>query len=216
VTTLHRARIVQGLPEERSSVPSLPLVTPEASRRVAGEVAEAHDAGEAIKKRAQAEADALVAAARAGAVDIAAKAAAEAREAEEAKLAGLYLALQRADETRAERDIARTAELAVVLAERLLGAALALDPGVVAQLAQNALAEARGARRAVIEASPLDVATLRGQLDGASILEITDIRPDPSLGRGSIRIRTNIGDVDATLRTRLDRLGAALRDVLRS
>jgi flagellar biosynthesis/type III secretory pathway protein FliH len=216
VTTLGRARIIPASPASReSSSADLPVVTPERQRRIADEEIRAREAAREILARARSEAAAIVDEARRGAEAVAHEAAEEARQAEEAKLAAMYLHLVRTDEQRAERDLDRAITLAVVLSERLLGKALEQDPRTIVQLARQALAEARGARRATIEASPLDVEALeRDLVEVGFASHAVDVRADPALGRGSLRISTNLGTLDAQLHPQLERLARALRDSL--
>jgi flagellar biosynthesis/type III secretory pathway protein FliH len=83
------------------------------------------------------------------------------------------------------------------------------------KLAEQALAEARGARSATILASPLDIDALTHHLEAAGIGPVvTLVRADPSLGRGSLRIVTNLGTLDAELHPQLERLARALRDTI--
>jgi flagellar biosynthesis/type III secretory pathway protein FliH len=196
----------------------VPLVQPETTRRIAREAVEASLLAKRILGEARVEAAEMLVRAREEAAQAKAEAANEARENEVAKLAAGFLALQVADERRADRDLDRAVALACVLAERLLGEALDSDPLRVLALARQALLEARGAHRAVIEASPLDVETLRshvldlGSAEGS--LKIIEIRADPLLSRGSLRIHTNLGNLDAQLTPQLERLAKALRDAL--
>jgi flagellar biosynthesis/type III secretory pathway protein FliH len=41
-----------------------------------------------------------------------------------------------------------------------------------------------------------------------------DVRDDPALARGALRLHTDVGILDAQLAPRLERLAVALRDVL--
>jgi len=41
-----------------------------------------------------------------------------------------------------------------------------------------------------------------------------EIREDPSLARGELRLQTDLGTIDARLAPRFERLAAALRDAL--
>ncbi|MDP9036165.1 MAG: flagellar assembly protein FliH, partial [Myxococcota bacterium] len=117
--------------------------------------------------------------------------------------------------TRLAGDVHRVVALAVVLAERLLGAALELDPARIAELARTVVAEARGARRVVFDAHPLDADALRKHLHEAALdLESLEVREDASLARGGLRLHTDVGTIDAKLTPRLERLAAALRDAL--
>jgi flagellar biosynthesis/type III secretory pathway protein FliH len=214
VTIAGRARILKG----QRGAPRVPLVQPQTTRRIPREAVEASLLAKRILEEARAEAAATLVRAREEAAHAKADAANEARENEVAKLAAGFLALRVADERRAERDLDRAVALACVLAERLLGEALNSDPLRVLALARQALLEARGTHRAVIEASPLDVETLRshvlhlGSAEGS--LKIIEIRADPLLSRGSLRIHTNLGNLDAQLTPQLERLAKALRDAL--
>jgi len=214
VSPLGRARVVPAASRAPDTSPP-PLLAPAHHRRVAAEELRARGAAAEILAQARAEAARLLEAATAEATDLARSAATEARQAGEARLAAGFVALRAEDERRAERDLDRAVALAVVLAERLLGAALAADPGVIAGLARQALAEARGARRAVIDASPLDADALQRHLVTLGLEPgAVEVRADHTLDRGSLRISTNLGTLDAQLRPQLDRLARALRDTL--
>jgi flagellar assembly protein FliH len=211
-----RAVIVKRAEVEGSkAVPLFPMVRPETRTRVAREAVAASLVAKRLLEDARQEADSILRKAREEATRAAADAAREAREHEVAKLSAGFLALRDADERRAELDLERAVGLAQVLAERLLGEALEKDPTRVLALARQALLEARGARRAVIEASPLDAETLRSHVLDIGLSEgALDIKVDPSLSRGSLRIHTNLGSLDAQLTPQLERLAKALRDAL--
>lgn len=112
-----------------------------------------------------------------------------------------------------QRGLERSVEMARILAERLIGDALASDPVAVAGLAAQALAEVRGARQVKLHANPGDVRALEehlvGKLAGLSIVA------DATCGRGDFRVVTDVGTIDANLGVRLDLLSAKLADVLR-
>jgi flagellar assembly protein FliH/type III secretion protein L len=189
--TLSRARIIKG-GEATSSAPPVPL-----ARRIPREVMDA-----------KAEAEKIIASAESRAVAAVEKASAEAREREIAKLAAQALAMREADEKRAARDLARTIEVATILAERLIGEALNVDPKRIAELATSALEQTRGAKRVRIDAHPADVEPLRAVL--GELGQIADAQPDDTLGRGSLVVHTELGRVDARLRPQLDRLAEVL------
>jgi flagellar biosynthesis/type III secretory pathway protein FliH len=214
LTVVGRARILKGW----CSAPPHPLVGRETTRRIAKEAVDASLLAKRILLDARVEAEETLERAREEAARSTADAAREAREDEVAKLAAGFLALRIADERRAERDLDRAVALACVLAERLLGEALEKDPARVIALARQALLEARGAHRAVIEASPLDAETLRSHVVDLGFAEGStdgvEIRVDPLLLRGSLRIHTNLGSLDAQLTPQLERLAKALRDAL--
>lgn len=211
--TLERARVIRGVArpsdtvdaQSRSNATSGSEVT-HLARRIPREVAEAHAEASKILAEARERAASVV-------KDAAEAAAIEAREREVARLAAGFLELRDADARRAERDTERLVELAVLLAERLLGEMLRIDPARIAELAAGVLHEARGARRVRIDASPDDTAAL-GEALGA-LGRSAEVHADPSLGRGSLVVHTELGRVDARLEPQLARLAAALREALR-
>lgn len=165
-----------------------------------------------VVMEARAEAERIVAGAEARAVAAAEAASAEAREQELAKLAMSVLALRDADEKRAARDLDRTIEVAVLLAERLVGEALAVAPERIGELAAAALQETRGSRKIRIEAHPADVEALAKIL--GELGSIATVETNADLGRGSLVVHTDIGKIDGTLRPQLDRLAAVLREAM--
>jgi flagellar biosynthesis/type III secretory pathway protein FliH len=184
-------------------------------RRIAREELEARMAGERIVEEARSRAEIIASQAREDALGAAAQAVREAREQAEANAAAQWLALRQSEGERLERERERIIAVAVVLAERLLGSALDLDPTRIAHLARTAIAEARGARRIAIEAHPLDADSLRRHLQAAHLdAQSVEVRDNLALARGELRLQTDIGTIDAKLAPRLDRLAAALRDAL--
>jgi flagellar biosynthesis/type III secretory pathway protein FliH len=139
-----------------------------------------------------------------------------ARQEVEAGLVARWLALRDAEARRSGADVDRVVALAVLLAERLVGATLEVTPSRIAALATSVLAEARGARSAVIEASPQDADELRRQLATAGLAPASfEVKVDETLARGALRLHTDLGVIDAQLAPRLERLAAAVRDALR-
>jgi flagellar biosynthesis/type III secretory pathway protein FliH len=168
-----------------------------------------------ILAKARVEAQALVAAAERCAADLKLRAEAEARAEASAKLAAHALALATHEAKADERSLERTVSLARLLAERLLGAALAVAPEQVVTLARQALSEARGARRLAIVAHPEDAQLLSRSLPSLGVaLETVRVVADDARARGSLRIETDIGVLDADLAPQLDRLALRLRETL--
>jgi flagellar biosynthesis/type III secretory pathway protein FliH len=219
VSPITRGRVLRGdaVGAAERLVPPLPMVTADRARRITREELHGLDEATRIIAEARQEATDILARARADGAQAVAKAAEEAREAEQAKLAAVFLALRVEDERRAERDLDRTIELAKLLAERVVGHALEQDRALIASLARQALSEARGANRVTIDAHPLDAEALQGHLLSVGFdAKALEIRPDSGLSRGSLMVHTNLGTLDAKLTPQLERLGAALRDALRS
>lgn len=206
--TLEHARVIRA--EDATKVePSASVAASLAERRahrIAHEVEAAHAEAARIVATARDEARILGESART-------TAAKEAREQEIARLAASFIALRESDARRTERDADRLVELAVLLAERLLGESLRVEPTRIAELAAIALAETRGARNVRIDAPPDDAEALREAL--GSVSQHADIRPDASLARGSLVVHTDIGRIDARLETQLAALAVALREALR-
>jgi flagellar biosynthesis/type III secretory pathway protein FliH len=137
------------------------------------------------------------------------------RAAAAAELAARFLQLSRLEADIDLRARDRSIELARLLAERLLGEALRLEPGHVIALAEHAIAEARGARRITIVAHPDDAAELERTLGAGELGRVTQVVASSERGRGSLRLETELGVLDAELAPQLDRLTEALRASLR-
>ncbi|HEY3500745.1 MAG TPA: FliH/SctL family protein [Polyangiaceae bacterium] len=191
---------------------------PARPRRALGRVApaellEAADRGRAIVARAEEEAKALLERARAEAAASRAGAAAEARAEIAASFAARELAFAAREQRALERNFDDLVELSRLLAERLLGEALRLDPSRIAALARQALTEARGAQRVTLVAHPEDASLLeralaQGELDG-----VANVVADAARARGSLRLETNLGILDAEIAPQLERLAAKLREL---
>jgi flagellar biosynthesis/type III secretory pathway protein FliH len=211
-----RARVVRAA----DAAAAKPLFTAGPSRpqwrRIAREQIEGKLCAERILQEARAEADSWLSQARAEAAKAAAIIKSEAREQAQADLAARWLALRHEEHKRIVSDAERAIALAVALSERLLGTALALDPTRVVGLARTVIAEARGARRAVVDAHPGDAATLREHLTLAGLdVQTVEVRDDAALARGELRLHTDVGTIDARLAPRFERLAAALHDALK-
>jgi flagellar biosynthesis/type III secretory pathway protein FliH len=214
--TAPRARVVRG----EAAARGVPLLSPGPGaaqrRRIAREEIEARLTAERIIQDAHAQADAILVRAKEEGTVAAATAVREAQAEADATLTARWIALRQAESRRLGDDADRVLTVAVALAERLVGATLELDPTRIATLASGVLAEARGARRAIIHAHPVDAEVLRTHLI-ASNLEAQSfvIESDEGLARGALRLHTDVGIIDAQLASRLDRLADALRDALR-
>jgi len=186
-------------------------------RHIPRPIVDAKAEAEHILREANVEARRIVDEARIAAASQRAALEREAQESTAATWAAQFLALRSAQEQRAAQDLERSVSLAQLLAERLLGAALTLDPMLVAELARQALREARGARRVRMQASEPDavlLSELRGQLGLPE--DAIDVEIVPELGRGSLILISDVGRSDARIHVQLKRLGAVLHDALQS
>lgn len=208
--TLGRARVIKAYSTAPGADalrdPSIHGARPPMARRIPAAVIDA-----------KAEAGRIVEAARGSAAEVASEAAKEAREREVARVAAELVALRITEEARATREIDRTIAIATLLAERIVGEALVLDPARIGALAVEALKETRGARKIRIESSPADVDALERILAelaptvGASVIAV---EPNAELARGSLVVHTELGRVDARLEPQLGRLAEALRETM--
>ena len=175
---------------------------------------------------ARAEADALLAAARADAADVLAGAGA-ARErarleglaqgrAEAAAEAAALLAAARAEATRL---LAAAQPAALVLAarmtEKIVGRGVALDPGVMADIAGAALDACRPRGDWIrVRVHPDDLAALTARRDAlvarAPAATALELVADEAVGRNGCIIETALGQVDARLATQIATLERAL------
>jgi type III secretion protein L len=191
------------------------VVSEERRRRITLEELEGRRTAEAILQRARAEASALVDRACADAKEIARDAACRGEAEARAQEAARWVLLRKEDAARLETDEERLVAVAVAMAERLLGASLELDPQRIVTLARAVLVEARGARRAIIEAHPLDARALREHLGTLGLdSPALEVRDASGLARGDLLLHTDVGTIDARIALRLERLAAALRDAL--
>jgi len=140
-----------------------------------------------------------------------------ARAAEEgaARAVGLLAAAEQRAARLLEASGGELTELAVRVAEKILGEALRLQPERVTTIVAQCLRSARGARLR-LRVCPADLAlveealpALRGAAPDAAVLAL---EPDPQLTPGDCVIESELGQVDGRLAVQL----AALREALRS
>jgi flagellar biosynthesis/type III secretory pathway protein FliH len=214
--SIGRARVIR-----RGSATIEPLAAPKPSgplpegRVVPRARVEAEAQARAIVEQARAEAAEIVAASRRRAADIRLRAEAEARADAAAAISARALAL-RAREARAdELALDRSVQLAVLLAERLLGEALKADPDRVVALARQALREVRSVGAVVLVAHPEDAAVLARSLEDLGLsADQASVRGDATRSRGSVRIETEAGALDGELAPQLERLALKIRETL--
>jgi flagellar biosynthesis/type III secretory pathway protein FliH len=214
--TAPRARIVRAHEATRGKPVLAPGPGPAQTRRIARAVLEARLEAERVVQEATAQAEAILASARQQALAAGEEAARQSRAEADAQLAARWIALRAAEGRRLQDDAERVIPVAVALAERLVGGTLELAPERIAAIAAGVLAEARGARRAVITAHPLDAEALRRHLTAPGLdAQTLEIQTDEGLARGALRLHTDVGIIDAQLTPRLERLADAIRDALR-
>lgn len=180
-------------------------------------VADAQTRARDLIARAHEEAQHILVQARAAADDLILQQQARARADALCLVVGEALELRKRQEELGKSVLERSIGFAQLLAERLLGAELELDPERIRLLARQALKEAAGARQAVIIAHPRDAAELKtGLLGLGEMLDSIGIEEDAKLNRGQLRVETELGVIDADLKGQLERLAVQLKKLLES
>lgn len=186
------------------------------AQRLPAQEFEAHERARAIVARAEERAAAIVHEAERAAAAARLHAEAQGRADAAAALAAQAIALRAHESGSAERQLDQLLALARVLAERILGDELRLAPTRIADLARQALTEARGARQILIEAHPDDVPALEAALGTlARHAETVRVVPIATRAPNSLKIVTDVGVLDADLSPQLERLTQKLREALK-
>jgi flagellar biosynthesis/type III secretory pathway protein FliH len=180
-------------------------------------VADAQTRARDLLQRAHEDAQQILVQARAAADDLILQQQARARADALCLVVGEALELRKRQEELGKSVLERSIGFAQLLAERLLGAELELDPERIRLLARQALKEAAGARQAVIIAHPRDAAELKTGLYGlGEMLDSIGIEEDGKLNRGQLRVETELGVIEADLKGQLERLAVQLKKLLES
>ncbi|MHB0877387.1 MAG: FliH/SctL family protein [Anaerolineae bacterium] len=139
-------------------------------------------------------------------------------QADNAEVAGRLAALAGAAEQEVERVFAQAepqlVDLALAIARRIVGAELAANPVLVAEVVAKAIDEARGAGHHTIHLHPDDVRLIGTFLPQAAIDaggREWELVPDGNLSRGDCYIETALGSVDARLETQFREFETLLR-----
>ncbi|HEX7083926.1 MAG TPA: FliH/SctL family protein [Gaiellaceae bacterium] len=140
--------------------------------------------------------------------------AAEELEAPRAALAAAIEAVGAARDELAASVELRAVELAVAIAERIVGAALEVDPELVCNVVASALRRVVERDRLAIDVHPDDAPLLRSWLESQSEVAVAsvEVRAERRVGRGGCVVRTVEGEVDARVSEQLARAGEVLRE----
>lgn len=194
--------------------------TLEAPVEVADVGASDADAVMAAVARAEAEAQSVHAAAREQGLR-------EGREEALAALAPATAALEQAvDAMRAEQFVraelleSHAVDLALFLAERVLGGALAVEPARVVEAVRGALRGIVERERVTVLVHPEDLELVRDAMDGMRAglggIEHCEVQAERRVSRGGAVVRTPDGDVDARVETKLQRAREVIEATLGS
>jgi flagellar biosynthesis/type III secretory pathway protein FliH len=112
-------------------------------------------------------------------------------------------------EAAADRLEAQAVDLAIALAERIVGAAVAVDPALVTEAVRGALRGLVDRERVTVLVHPDDLELVRGAMGDlvAALggIEHCEVQAERRVARGGAIVRTPEGDVDARVETKLQR-----------
>jgi flagellar assembly protein FliH len=118
-------------------------------------------------------------------------------------------ALHEAAAANAERLEAQAVDLALLLAEKIVGAAIAADPALVVEAVRGALRGLIERERVTVLVHPDDLELVREAMGGliATLggIEHCEVQAERRVARGGAVVRTPDGDVDARLDVKLQR-----------
>ena len=133
-----------------------------------------------------------------------------------AALAGVLTALEETRDAYLAEAERETVELALAIAEKIVGAALEVKPELVADVVAGALRSVEGGGGVVLEVNPDDVEVLRSWLETAALplaLKI-ELRPERRVARGGCVVRTAEGEIDVRAHEQLLRAEEVLQEAL--
>jgi flagellar biosynthesis/type III secretory pathway protein FliH len=120
----------------------------------------------------------------------------------------------------AERLEAHAVELALLIADKVVSATVAVKPELVVEAVRGALRGLMERDRITVLVHPDDLATMRAAMDDlvASLggVEHYEVQAERRVGRGGAIVRTPDGDVDGRLETKLERARAVIETQLGS
>ena len=110
-------------------------------------------------------------------------------------------------------------DLALKLAEKIVGAAIDADPEAVLGVISGALRRATVRDHLVLEVNPDDFELVRDAADGVAAriggIRRMDVVAERRIARGGCVVRTEEGEIDAQIEEQLTRAGEIAADVLR-
>jgi flagellar biosynthesis/type III secretory pathway protein FliH len=118
-------------------------------------------------------------------------------------------AVQADQHARADRLERHAVDLALFLAEKVIGGALAVQPDQVVEAVRGALRGIVDRERITVLVHPEDLDLVRDAMDGLRVtlggIEHCEVQAERRVSRGGAVVRTTDGDVDARVETKLQR-----------
>jgi flagellar assembly protein FliH len=129
-------------------------------------------------------------------------------------------AMQMEQIARAERLEVHAVDLALFLAEKVLGGALAVEPGLVVEAVRGALRGMVERERVTVLVHPDDLELVRDAMDDVrgslGGIEHCEVQAERRVSRGGAIVRTPDGDIDARVETKLVRAREVVEAALSS
>ena len=135
----------------------------------------------------------------------------------EAALAAVARELDAAARSHREHVERLAAELAVALAEKVVGTTLYIRPELVVDVVATALRGLQDRGRVVVEVSPEDLELVKGAIAGIAESEglaRVDVVPERRVDRGGCLVHTDEAEIDATATAQLARAAEIVRDAI--
>jgi type III secretion protein L len=112
------------------------------------------------------------------------------------------------------RHEAELVKLAIAVAKKVIRHSVEVDPGIVLQIAKEALRSVRSERRVTIKVNPSDEAALREQAGALKMLgvEVGEliVIGNPSIEAGGCIVESDVGIIDAQIGTQVASIEGAL------
>jgi flagellar assembly protein FliH len=120
----------------------------------------------------------------------------------------------------AERLEAHAVDLALFLAEKVIGGAVSVEPSLVIEAVRGALRGIVERERVTVLVHPADLETVRRAMDDVrgslGGIEHCEVQAERRVSRGGAVVRTPDGDVDARVETKLKRAREVVEEALRA
>jgi flagellar biosynthesis/type III secretory pathway protein FliH len=139
----------------------------------------------------------------------------QAREEGQAESARVLLEMRRELVRQLEESRQKLTRLALMIAEKLLGEELRLNPERVTRIVEETLRKTVSAKQVVVRVNSADLAPVEAALPRLRALidaEALMIQPDPAVERGGCIVESDTGQLDGQIKTQLKAVLAALNE----
>lgn len=209
---LRKAQVVRGV--EATPIGAR-APSPGYARVVRREVLEAHDEAAMLLERAREEVERLLKDADERVSSIQREAEATGHAAGLARAVADAARIAKREDDLDHQALGRSIEIARLLAERIVGHAIAVEPETLEQMARTTAREVRGARQLRFLVHPDDVERIEHALREVATTMPVTVEGNAALKRGDFELHTDAGTLNASLGARLELLTKSLAEHLR-